>query len=473
MSNPPTSSRAKRHRRSSRVLSWSRRHRFLAAISMVVIAAVPGIAIAAMGDGDGGSPATARQAVPSTGPTVSSRSVTSTAAPTTKAPPSSRATTTAPPAGVAADAAIKGDIVQVEGGAYHTCLRLRRGAVYCWGQGAYGQLGTNTHFRGTPTRSLVIEDAVEVQAGGRFTCARRGDGQVFCWGEDDHGQLGSRRTEPCGDAEIDSVCAPIPARVKGLPGAQGLATGASHACALLRAGAVSCWGGNEHGQLGGSAGGDREVPSPVAGVTGARQVVAGDNHTCALIGRPGSVRCWGDNESGQAAGDGARVTRPVTVPGVSDAVEIIAGGAHTCARRAGGSVACWGYNYLGQLGVGSTRPTSTNRPLAVRGLADAVQLAAGRYHTCARRESGSVACWGLNRKGELGDGGTRDRSAPARVASIGDAQFLAGGRWHFCVLRLTGSVWCWGDNLGGQLGAGDVNDAANPVPVAVRGLPRG
>jgi alpha-tubulin suppressor-like RCC1 family protein len=236
---------------------------------------------------------------------------------------------------------------------------------------------------------------------------------------------------------------------------------------------VSCWGSNEHGQLGGSAAGDREAPSPVAGVTGARQVVAGDHHTCALIGRPGSVRCWGDNEFGQAAGDGARVTRPVTVPGLSDAVEIIAGGAHTCARRAGGSVVCWGYNYLGQLGVGSTRPTSTNRPLAVRGLTGAAQLAAGRYHTCARREAGGVVCWGLNRKGEIGDGSTSDRSSPARVASISDAQLLAGGRWHFCVLRLTGSVWCWGDNLGGQLGTGNVNDAANPVPVAVRSLPRG
>jgi alpha-tubulin suppressor-like RCC1 family protein len=127
------------------------------------------------------------------------------------------------------------------------------------------------------------------------------------------------------------------------------------------------------------------------------------------------------HESGQAAGDGARVTSPVTVPGVRDAVEIVAGGGHTCARRAGGS----------------------------------------------------VACWGLNRKGELGDGGTSDRSAPARVASIGDAQYLAGGRWHFCVVRRTGSVWCWGDNLGGQLGTGDVNDAANPVPVAIRNLPRG
>jgi len=210
----------------------------------------------------------------------------------------------------------------------------------------------------------------------------------------------------------------------------------------------------------------------VAGVRGARQVVAGDSHTCALIGRPGQVRCWGDNESGQAAGDGARVSTPVTVPGLADAVEIVGGGAHTCARRAGESVVCWGYNYLGQLGVGSTRPTSSNRPLAVRGLSDAVQLAAGRYHTCARRQTGAVACWGLNRKGELGDGGTTDRPSPGRVGSITDAQFLAGGRWHFCVIRRNATVWCWGDNLGGQLGTGDVNGTANPLPVAVRNLPR-
>lgn len=79
---------------------------------------------------------------------------------------------------------------------------------------------------------------------------------------------------------------------------------------------------------------------------------------------------------------------------------------------------------------------------------------------------------GLNRKGEIGDGSTIDRSSPTRVISINDARFLAGGRWHLCVIRRNASVWCWGDNLGGQLGTGHVNDAANPVPVAVNGLPR-
>ena len=81
----------------------------------------------------------------------------------------------------AAGTTVTSSKVQVDGGGYHTCLRLRTGATYCWGQGAYGQLGTGTHFKGTPTRTKVPADAVEVQAGGRFGCALRSNGSVSCW----------------------------------------------------------------------------------------------------------------------------------------------------------------------------------------------------------------------------------------------------------------------------------------------------
>jgi alpha-tubulin suppressor-like RCC1 family protein len=121
------------------------------------------------------------------------------------------------------------------------------------------------------------------------------------------------------------------------------------------------------------------------------------------------------------------VSSPVTVSGLTDVVEVVAGGEHTCARHAGGTISCWGYNYLGQLGVGSTRPTSTSSPVTVKGVGDAVQLAAGRYSTCALRRGGAVSCWGLNRKGELGNGGTDDRSSPTAVTGIGDARFGTGG----------------------------------------------
>lgn len=370
-----------------------------------------------------------------------------------------------------ATGAITGNIVQVEAGNYHTCLRTRGLSVYCWGQGAYGQLGTGTHFRGTPTRTELEADAAEIQAGGRFGCARRENGELYCWGEDDHGQLGRPHTEECGDAEIDSVCGPIPRRVPGLTNIVGLALGEKHACAIVRGGRVTCWGSNEHGQIGGTDPRDRMTPTTVARVEAAEQLTAGDHHSCALIGSPGRVRCWGDNGDGQAGGSGDRVTTPVAVAGLTDVVEVVGGGAHTCARHADGSVSCWGYNYFGQLGAGSTDPTETGEPLTVQGLRDAVQLAAGRYSTCARRAGGSVVCWGLNRKGEIGDGTTTDHSRPTVVSEIDDARFLTAGKWHYCAIRRGGAVACWGDNLGGQLGTGGHNEVANPRPVPVAKLP--
>ena len=87
------------------------------------------------------------------------------------------------------------------------------------------------------------------------------------------------------------------------------------------------------------------------------------------------------------------VPMPVDVVGVTfDAVEITAGQIHTCARRATGAVLCWGDNTYGQLGNGST--TASAIPVAVAGIADAVELTSGAYHVCARMAAGRGALLG-------------------------------------------------------------------------------
>lgn len=366
-----------------------------------------------------------------------------------------------------------GNIQSLEGGRYHTCLSTRTGAVYCWGQGAYGALGNDGSYRGLPTRALVVGDAIDVWCGGRFTCARRQEKSLFCWGEDQAGQLGGPSTKACGDATIDSVCAPVPEAVAGVSDARGVALGSDHACALLSDGSVSCWGQNAQGQLGDPGLGTRMQPGTVAGVSGATQVAAGDQHTCALVGSPGKVLCWGQNANGQIGSGKVSASEPsaVEVTGISDAVEVAAGGEHTCARRAGGTVTCWGYNYFGQLGRDSKQPTRATAPADVVGIGDATQLALGRYHSCALHASGTISCWGYNSKGELGDGTSTDRQKPVDVLTIRDAAALAAGSWHTCAILRSGPVLCWGDDLGGQLGIDGVNKIPNPRPVAVQNLP--
>jgi alpha-tubulin suppressor-like RCC1 family protein len=100
----------------------------------------------------------------------------------------------------------------------------------------------------------------------------------------------------------------------------------------------------------------------------------------------------------------------------ANAMEVVAGDYHTCARLSGNTARCWGQNDHGQLGDGTT--TGRLLPVAPRGLSDVAELAAGFYHSCARHEDGSIHCWGYNGSGQLGDGTLTDRSTPVGVRGL-------------------------------------------------------
>lgn len=197
------------------------------------------------------------------------------------------------------------------------------------------------------------------------------------------------------------------------------------------------------------------------------QVDAGTGFTCARRAN-GQVACWGDNSDRQL-GSGTPVASsntPVPVMGLTDAIHIATGRAHACAVRATGGVVCWGLNTTGQLGDGSmaSRPT----PVAVTGVTGAVEVAAGDDHTCARLAGGQVWCWGDNMTGELGDGSTTSRATAAAVRGLGDAVEIAAGNDFSCARRMTGAISCWGRNDDGQIGDGS-GDQRN-MPVAVSGI---
>src|SRR5690606_7815341 len=136
----------------------------------------------------------------------------------------------------------------------------------------------------------------------------------------------------------------------------------------------------------------------------AAAVAAGGTHSCALL-RSGAVDCWGSGDSGEL-GDGNQrnSARPVRVVGLGDVVALALGEQHSCALVRSGGVMGWGSNAAGQLGDGAGRPGALSaRPVQVRGLGDAVAIAAGTTHTCAVRKTGQVACWGDNRHAQVGD----------------------------------------------------------------------
>jgi alpha-tubulin suppressor-like RCC1 family protein len=168
-----------------------------------------------------------------------------------------------------------------------------------------------------------------------------------------------------------------------------------------------------------------------------------------------------EDDAGIDLGDGGPVPRPnVLQTGLGDG--------HTCARKQEGSVQCWGDDAQGQNGAGTIADGGFSRvPRPVVGIDDAVDLASGRNHVCVVRRGGGVSCWGYNFDGQLGNPEAMTQSAtPVAVVNVTRAQMVAAGGNFSCALRSTGTIVCWGGNGSGQLGNGTQDASGTPVAVA-------
>ena len=215
----------------------------------------------------------------------------------------------------------------------HTCALDTEGAVYCWGDNAYGQLALPPSLpEFTPQGPVPLGGvADQIASAGDFTCAHLQDNSVSCWG-----------------LNIDKAFSDDPFDIYGptivasLAGAKRVAAGEYHLCGLMGDGSVKCRGGKP--------GYKSEICDPdCAGPF--TTLVAGGLHTCALPAQSKTVTCWGAGyygQNGQSANGPAQVTLPELVR------DLHVGFEHTCALLDGGEVRCWGLSAEGQLGVGGS-----------------------------------------------------------------------------------------------------------------------
>jgi alpha-tubulin suppressor-like RCC1 family protein len=243
------------------------------------------------------------------------------------------------------------------------------------------------------------------------------------------------------------------------------------------------WGSNIRGQLGENTTTNSNVPVAVtsSGVLSGKTILsisAGNSHSLALCA-DGTVAAWGYNFYGQLGnGSNANSSVPVaeTQSGVlvgKTVVAVSTGFSHSLALCSDGTVASWGYNLYGQLGNGNT--TNSNVPVLVtasgvlngRGV---VAVAAGYYHNLALCSDGTVVAWGLNYSGQLGNTSNANSSVPVDITDSGALYGmhvinLAAGSDHSLVLCDDGSLVSWGKNANGQLGDGSTTSSLIPVSV--------
>jgi hypothetical protein len=432
--------------------------------------------------------------------------------------------------GIAPSAGINGlPAIQVTQGDSHSCALLSDGTVWCWGINNLGNLGigndTGPSICDGDACSLVpvqvhgvggtgmLTGVKSISAGESFTCALLTNATVACWGLNMNGQLAAASAGPSNCSGLG--CSMVPVLISGLTGVTGLATGGSHACALV-SGGVKCWGDNSFGQLGvGTLAGGLQTctsntpcatsPQQVKGVGGVGNLAnvaavssgSAAEHTCALI-TDGTLRCWGQNASGQL-GDGRVDTSsgpdictfgwscsllPETVlflnmpPNNSPLANVTAVSVdhlNSCALISDGTVVCWGGNDDGQLDIDSpTGPDTCQRgscsiPQPALHLADVSSISVGASFVCALVRGGTLACWGTNANGELGIGvdaaSLLSQNRPVSPSNLTGVQYVSSGSNNACAI-VGGIVQCWGANADGRLGNGTIRVSTN-APVSV------
>ena len=351
------------------------------------------------------------------------------------------AATSLAPAAVTTSGVLSGKTVTAfSAGQNHTISLCADGTVFAWGLGASGQLG-NGGFANSSVPVAVNtggvlsgKTVVAVAAGAFHSLALCSDGTVAAWGVNSHGQLGNGTNFASG--------APVAVNTSGVLSGKtviAIAAGQHHSLALCSDGTLAAWGNDANGQLGNGVNTDSNVPVAVS-----------------IAGTP-------------LAG------KTVTA--------IAAGYSHSLVACSDGTLASWGLNANAQLGNGGY--VDSNVPVAVTTSATPLAgktitaLAAGAYFSMALCTDGTLTAWGNNASGQLGDGTNTQRTVPTAVRTVGTplagrtVSAISAGGYHGMALCIDGTLAAWGYNGSGEIGNGTSADSNVSVAVSTSPLAAG
>jgi alpha-tubulin suppressor-like RCC1 family protein len=363
--------------------------------------------------------------------------------------------------------------------------------LVAWGANSNGSLGTgNSAGSSIPVRvdmagvlaGKVVTRLAAATSRSLVLCA---DGTLVNWGSNHSG------TGSLGNGSWPDSPMPVLVDQTGVLAGKtvvAIAAGGYHSLALGVDGTLAAWGSDSWGQLG-HGGTSSNVPVLVdrTGVLAGKSIVAvaaGENHSLALCA-DGDIAAWGSNATGQL-GNNSTVNSGVPVlvdrAGVlagKTVVAVAAGNYHSLALCSDGSLVAWGAS--GTLGNNATANSLV--PVLVDGSGilaakSPVAASAGGGHNLALCSDGTLAAWGYNANGQLGNNGTATGLVPVAVVQTGvlagrTVVGIAAGGAHSLALGADGTIAAWGKGYSGELGNNSLAQSTVPVWVDTRDLGTG
>jgi hypothetical protein len=300
----------------------------------------------------------------------------------------------------------------ISAGLQHACALTPSGAMYCWGRGNAGQLGTGgTDSSSVPVRVVSADSFTQVSASNYATCGVGDGGAAWCWGGVFPGRAVVLRF------------AMLPTRFAPGQSFASVDAGAVNntGCGVLTDRALYCWKYLAETPGYGGVEGRKEgryravMGGPVCGATAADSIVCwnertGESSSFAKPGPPatglsgdhgGHFFCtWTDGGPGycttyvEPQTDGALDYEGLTrLPGDLSFVRVAAGVDSVCGLDTSGRAYC---------AQGAFTEPGAFQP--VGGGLRFTQIAVGDRFMCGLTAQGAIFCWGADKYGQLGNG---------------------------------------------------------------------
>ncbi|KIG14397.1 BNR repeat domain protein [Enhygromyxa salina] len=292
----------------------------------------------------------------------------------------------------------------------HACYVVADGAVRCFGNNAWAQLGAGTTSQTADVVTVAdVTGADAVAAVAKLSCALTGDA-ALCWGTRGRGW----RDRPTVERSVV------------IRDATSLVVDADFTCVTTTASEVLCWGSFHHLDFDAEGLARAATPTPVGIDLGPLAKV---QDRC-LLDRRGELRCW-------SIGGVCAVTRatvgcgPLAIDARYSDVSDFARGKIDCLIRRG-KLEC-------------TDTFGDHEPLATPALRDVTRVHTSPFSSrvCVVHGPGHVSCFPVSRPRS---DDPVSIGAAVRVPTLSQVESLFGGPGSTdCAITREGQVWCWAD----------------------------